>query len=209
MEVSLYSYWRSSSSWRVRIVLAYKNIHHNIIPINLLQSAQADETYLDANPMAQVPTLKVGNLNLTQSLAIFHYLEDQQGPSMLPHGSFEKARMWEICEIINSGIQPLQNLAILQEIEKLGGDKKAWGQKVIIKGLRAVEKILRDTAGIYSVGDELTFADACLVPQVYNALRFEVNMEEFSSIHRVYQSLLEHPAVRASHPDSQPDAQRS
>ena len=84
MEGSLYSYWRSSSSWRVRIVLAYKNITHNIIPINLLQSAQTDETYLDANPMAQVPTYKVGNLKLTQSLAIFHYLEDQHGPSMLP-----------------------------------------------------------------------------------------------------------------------------
>lgn len=209
MEATLYSYWRSSCSWRVRIALAYKNIHYTTVPINLLHSVQSSEEYTAKNFMAQVPTLKLGDLTLTQSLAIFHYLEDEYSPSMLPTESFTRARMWEICEIINSGTQPLQNLAILQEIERLGGDKKAWSQKVITKGLKAVETILEETAGTYCVGDRLTFADACLVPQVYNAMRFEVNMEEFPIVHRVYQSLLEHSAVQAAHPDNQPDAQVS
>lgn len=206
-EVRLYSYWRSSSAWRVRIALAVKGVAHTIVPVNLLTGAQRDEAYFEVNKMQQVPTLEVGDFRLTQSLAILQYLERQYPePALVPADLGKAAKMYEICEIINSGIHPLQNLAVLNSIEKLGGNKDAWAIETMAKGFRALEAILAETAGIYCVGDQLTWADACLLPQVYNARRRNMDLSAYPTIIRLESSLNALETIAPAKPDQQPDA---
>lgn len=206
MDYKLYSFWRSSCSWRVRIVLAYKNVSYTVLPVNLLEGIQYKQEFKERNSMNQVPILQIGDSYITQSIAIFHYLEDKYPhPSMIPNG-FEKYRMWEIVEIINSGIQPMQNVSILNMIEKCQMDKLIWAQNVINKGFEAIEKILKDTSGKYAVGDELSFADACIVPQGYNALSYGVKLESFPVLYSIYKNALHHPSIQASHPKKQQDS---
>ncbi|OMJ79704.1 hypothetical protein SteCoe_20224 [Stentor coeruleus] len=207
MDLTLYGYWRSSASWRVRIALALKNIEFNYIPVNLLQGGNTSAEYLQKNPLGQVPTFVDGSFSLTQSFAIIHYIESKypDGP-LIPANIEQMARMWEIAEIVNSGIQPLQNLPILDLAEKSGISKKEWAQTVINEGFVAIEQILRNTAGNYCVGDQITVADICLVPQIYNAKRFEVDMSAFPIISRIGDALNLLPAFVKAHPDSQSDA---
>lgn len=193
----LYSYWRSSCSWRVRIALNLKEIPYDIKPISLIKSGgeQHCNEYREVNPMEQVPALQIGeyldcefcisyilinivsNLymyvdghTLIESLAIMHYLEETrpQRP-LLPQDVHKRAKVREICEIICSGIQPLQNLIVLIHVGE--EKKKEWAQHWITRGFRAVEKVLSTSAGKYCVGDEISMADCCLVPQVFNARR--------------------------------------
>ncbi|XP_045132524.1 maleylacetoacetate isomerase-like isoform X3 [Portunus trituberculatus] len=163
----LYSYFRSSCSWRVRIVLAHKKIDYEYQPIHLLKKEQVSDEYTKVNPMGQVPALIVEDKMLTQSISIMEYLEETypQNP-LLPKEPLLRAKVREICEVIGSGIQPLQNLAVLQ---KIGDEKMEWGHFYINKGFCALEQLLAGCAGKYSVGDQVTLADCCLVPQVYNA----------------------------------------
>jgi maleylpyruvate isomerase len=114
----------------------------------------------------------------------------------------------QIVELINSGIQPFQNLPLLAKLEALGGEaeKRDWARKAIHRGLAAIEPILRTTAGEFAVGDSLTLADIFLVPQLYNARRFEVLLEPFEAVLRVEANASLHPTLVASHPNSQPDA---
>ena len=208
MDISLYSYWRSSCSWRVRIVLAHKNIDYATIPIHLLQQKNVAPEYLEKNPLGQVPALSYNNFTLSQSLAIIHYIEQKHPEhSLLPASLEDQARVWEICEIINSGIQPLQNLPILELAEKAGISRKEWAQKVISEGLEAIEGILVHTAGTYCVGDSVTLADACLIPQVYNAVRFEVDLSAFPNVSRINELCSTLSAFQKSHPSAQPDAE--
>jgi len=208
-EVRLYSYWRSSSAWRVRIVLAVKGVAHTIVPVNLLTGAQRDEAYAEVNRMQQVPTLEVGDFRLTQSLAILQYLEKQYPePALVPADPVKAAKMYEICEIINSGIHPLQNLAVLNSIEKLGGNKDAWAIETMAKGFTALEALLTETAGIYCIGDQLTWADACLLPQIYNARRRNMDLSAYPTIVRLEGDLNALETIAPAKPDQQPDAVR-
>lgn len=195
----LYSYFRSSCSWRVRIGLAIKGIEYDYKPVNLLKGEQLGDAYLAVNPSGQVPTLDIDGLKLTQSLAILEYLEEtRQGTPLLPKDPKQRAIVRQISEVIASGIQPNQNLSIL----KLVGDdrKKQWGHDIIAKGFRSLETLLETSAGKYCVGDEVTMADLCLVPQVYNANRFQVDMSKFPIIARVNAALLELDTFKASDP---------
>ena len=208
-EVRLYSYWRSSSAWRVRIVLAVKGVAHTIVPVNLLTGSQRDEAYAEVNRMQQVPTLEVGDFRLTQSLAILQYLEKQYPePALVPADPVKAAKMYEICEIINSGIHPLQNLAVLNSIEKLGGSKDAWAIETMAKGFTALEALLTETAGIYCIGDQLTWADACLLPQIYNARRRNMDLSAYPTIVRLEGDLNALETIAPAKPDQQPDAVR-
>lgn len=186
----LYSYWRSSCSWRVRIALNLKEIPYDIKPISLIKSGgeQHCNEYREVNPMEQVPALQIGIINrfvlllsllnyiisdghtLIESLAIMHYLEETrpQRP-LLPQDVHKRAKVRELCEIISSGIQPLQNLIVLIHVGE--EKKKEWAQHWITRGFRAIEKVLSTSAGKYCVGDEITMADCLLVPQVFNARR--------------------------------------
>ncbi|XP_053553344.1 maleylacetoacetate isomerase isoform X2 [Bombina bombina] len=201
----LFGYFRSSCSWRVRIALALKGIEYEHRFINLIKDGgqQLSDEYKEVNPMQQVPALRIDGITLSQSLAIIEYLEETRpNPPLLPKDPKKRAQVRMISDHIASGIQPLQNLSALQRI---GNTKDEWAQYFIIRGFQALEKILKDTAGRYCVGDEVTMADLCLVPQVANAERFKIDLTPYPTITRINQSLLQLEAFQVSHPSRQPD----
>ncbi|XP_070610295.1 maleylacetoacetate isomerase isoform X2 [Erythrolamprus reginae] len=201
----LYTYFRSSCSWRVRIALALKGIACEQVSINLIKDGgqQMSSGFQAVNPMQQVPAIIIDGITLSQSIAIIEYLEDSRPlPRLLPQDPKMRAVVRMISNHIASGIQPLQNLAVLQQ---MGEKKQDWAQGVISQGFKALEQILQETAGRYCVGDEVTMADLCLVPQVYNAERFKVDLTPYPTISRINKALLELEAFQSSHPSRQPD----
>jgi maleylpyruvate isomerase len=209
--VRLYSYWRSSASWRVRIALALKGIEYDYIAVNILENRQQEDDYKSLNPMAQVPALEIehGNemVRLTQSMAIIDFLESVvPEPPLYPSEPILRARAIEIAETINSGIQPLQNLSVLRALKKLGGDPDAWARERIAAGLAAVENKLSWTARKHAAGDSLTIADVLIVPQMFNARRFNVDLGPLPLLQEVEARAAEHPAFQKARPEVQPDA---
>ncbi|XP_059482274.1 probable maleylacetoacetate isomerase 2 [Neocloeon triangulifer] len=202
----LYSYWRSSCSWRVRIALNLKEISYDIKTVSLIKNGgeQHSDEYREINPMEQLPALVINDNTYIDSLAIMQYLEENYlDHPLLPADVHSKTKVREICQLIASGIQPLQNLAVLIYV----GDekKKEWACHWMTRGFRAVEKMLSATAGKYCVGDEITMADCCLVPQVFNARRFQVDLRPFPNVVRIDRELESHPAFIGAHPNNQPD----
>jgi maleylpyruvate isomerase len=214
MKMKLYSYWRSSSSWRVRTALASKGIDYDYEAIHLLNEGgiQHSEAHQSRNPMEQVPVLEVAiddqTRHLAQSMAILEFLEESHPePALLPKDTFLRARSRQLAEVVNSGIQPVQNLLLLQKLGRsFDVDAKAWCAPFIGDGLRGYDTLVAETAGAFSVGDEPTFADLCLIPQMYNARRFKVDMSEMETILRIEKNCMELDAFRESHPEQQPDA---
>ncbi|XP_072618200.1 maleylacetoacetate isomerase isoform X2 [Vulpes vulpes] len=202
----LYSYFRSSCSWRVRIALALKSIDYETIPTNLIKDGgqQFSKEFQALNPMKQVPVLKIDGITIGQSLAIIEYLEETRPtPRLLPQDPKKRAYVHMISNLIVSGIQPLQNLSVLKQLRQ--ENNLPWAQKAISSGFEALEQILQGTAGKYCVGDEVTMADLCLVPQVANAERFEVDLTPYPAISRINKTLLTLEAFQVSHPCRQPD----
>lgn len=204
----LYSYFRSSCSWRVRIVLEWKGIEYEYKATHLLEDGghQNSEIYKAINPMAQVPALVLnGNTCLSQSIAIIEYLEEAYPEKpLMPKDTLMRFQVREICEIIGSGIQPMQNLSVLKQFE--AEKQKAWGAQWNVKGLTALETKLKGRSGKYCVGDEVTLADCCLVPQLYHARRFEVNMEAFPTLLEIEANLAKLEPFYKAHADRQPDS---
>ncbi|XP_068729460.1 maleylacetoacetate isomerase-like [Montipora capricornis] len=201
----LFSYFRSSCSWRVRTALSLKEIDYETHSVNLLKAENQELEYKKLNPIGQVPALVIDGHTLADSLTIMEYLDETRPePPLFPKNDpYKKALVRQISHCIASGIQPLQNLSVLRY---LGDDRKAeWGHHFINKGFQNLEKILEGTSGKYCVGDEITMADICLVPQVYNANRFKVDMSPFPIISRINEALLQLDAFKASHPSKQPD----
>ena len=212
MKLVLYHYWRSSSSWRVRFVLQHKGLPYESRFVNLLQSEQLTDEHKQVSPMGVVPCLLVDGRLLMESMAICEYLEEvvPERP-LLPRDPWRRARVRQIAEHINAGVQPLQNLIVLDRVSSESGPRKAWAQFFNERGLRALEAMLESfekegIAGRYAVGDELTLADVFLVPQVFTALRFEVPLEPFPRAARIYQTCMQLAAAIASSPSQQPDA---
>nr|XP_045009952.1 maleylacetoacetate isomerase isoform X3 [Jaculus jaculus] len=202
----LYSYFRSSCSWRVRIALALKGIDYETVPINLIKDGgqQFSKEFQTLNPMKQVPALRIDGLIIGQSLAIIDYLEETRPtPPLLPQDPKKRASVREISNLIASGIQPLQNLSVLKQVGQ--ENQLTWAQKVIASGFTALEQILQKTAGKYCVGDEVSVADLCLVPQVANAERFKVDLTPYPTISHINKTLLTLEAFQVSHPCRQPD----
>ncbi|XP_018571835.1 probable maleylacetoacetate isomerase 2 [Anoplophora glabripennis] len=202
----LYSYWRSSCSWRVRIAMNLKEISYDIVPVSILKGKdeQHSDEYRKINPMKQVPSLAIDGNILIESLSILEYLEETRPKiPLLPSDFGARAKVREICAIIASGIQPLQNLKVLNYVGK--EKQQEWAQHWINEGFRAVEKILSTTAGEYCIGNDVTLADCFLIPQVYNARRFQVNLELFPNILKIDTRLKNHPAFREADPEHQPD----
>ncbi|KAJ6661268.1 hypothetical protein lerEdw1_015405 [Lerista edwardsae] len=191
--------------------LALKGIAYDQIPVNLVkdEGQQFTPEFRAVNPMQQVPALKIDGVILSQSffyplqLAIIEYLEETRPQTrLLPQDPKKRAQVRMISDHIASGIQPLQNLTVLQQI---GEKKLEWAQHYISRGFKALEQILQETAGRYCVGDEVTMADLCLVPQVYNANRFKVDLAPYPTISKINKALLELEAFQTSHPSRQPD----
>jgi maleylpyruvate isomerase len=214
MELELYSYWRSSCSWRVRIALSYKGLDFHYAPIHLVRDGgeQHSGEYRLRNPMEEVPVLYVQGQALSQSTAILEYLEEvYPEPALLPNSAMERARVRQLSQIINSGTQPIQNLGVMQKLAKdCGLDKAAtqkWSKDWISRGLGAFAQAVASFGGRYSYGDEVSLADCCLVPQLYNARRFGVDLAPLAELVAIESRLSSLPAFVAAHPDAQPDAQ--
>lgn len=170
----LFTSWRSSCSYRVRICLNLKGIKYDMKYVDLINLATPNETNdYKQNPMKYIPALQIDGHTLIESMAIMQYIEETRTqPPLLPNDPFKRAQVRSLCEIIVSGIQPLQNIGVLNHMGNyLGEEERKWSQHWIIKGFTAIEKLLSETAGKYCVGDEITLADCCLVPQVFNARR--------------------------------------
>ena len=210
--MKLYSYWRSSCSWRVRIALELKNIPYSYEAIHLVKEGgiQHKASHSTRNPMSQVPSivLEDGTI-INQSLAIITYLEHEyKSPNLLGVTPKKKARILELSEIINAGTQPLQNLAVLQHVHKeFQADKLAWGKKFITLGLDAFHEELKNSTDVYSVGDQVTLADVCLIPQLYNARRFSCDTNRWPKLLEIESRCASITAFEKAHPDQQPDAQ--
>eukprot|EP00996_Jenningsia_fusiforme_P003832 NODE_4633_length_782_cov_23.129604_g4290_i0.p1 GENE.NODE_4633_length_782_cov_23.129604_g4290_i0~~NODE_4633_length_782_cov_23.129604_g4290_i0.p1 ORF type:complete len:210 (+),score=36.48 NODE_4633_length_782_cov_23.129604_g4290_i0:55-684(+) len=203
--VILYSYWRSSCSWRVRTALALKGVEYEYRPINLLNGDQKGSEYAALNPGLVLPTLIIDGQTLIQSLSILEYLEETRpNPPLLPRAPADRSAVRSLCQMIACDIQPVQNLRVLGRV---GPERKMeWGKEVINNGLIALEARLAQTAGTYCFGDSITMADVVLVPQVFNAKRFDVDLTQFPTITRLNEALCKLPAFQASQPSAQPDA---
>ncbi|CAG8476084.1 7981_t:CDS:2 [Paraglomus brasilianum] len=200
----LYSYWRSSCSWRVRTSLLWKNIDYNTIPVNLLVNEHKSAEYTAINPMQEVPTLVIDGNTLTQSLAILEYLEETHTEKpLLPSDPLTRAKVRSLVGAIAIDTQPAQNLRILKYV----GDEKSqdWAKHWITWAFEGIEKQLSSTAGNYCVGDEVTLADVCLVPQVFNARRCGVDMSRFPIISRIDANCVKLEAFKLSDPYAQID----
>ncbi|GGY54601.1 maleylacetoacetate isomerase [Bacterioplanes sanyensis] len=190
----LYDYWRSSAAYRVRIALNLKGIAYGQIPVDLRLGEQRQQAHLSRQPQGLVPALQVNDDEcLIQSLAIMEWLEEEYPePALLPKDAIMRAKTRSLMNQIAADIHPLNNLRVLKYlVDDLGvsEEKKAqWYHHWVSVGFSALEKQLGD--GPYCMGDKLTYADVCLIPQVYNAHRFDVPMEAFPKIQAVYEHCL-------------------
>lgn len=187
-ELALYCSPRSSSSLRISLALAYKEIPFKemIVRSEDLQSTD----YQMKNPQRKIPVLVVDDYPLSQSIAILEYLEETYtGKPLMPNSPLLRAQVRRFAQIIVSDIQPLQNLALLDHLPE--NHRLPWAQRWITKGVAALEALVQEGGGVYCCGDEVTYADLCLLPQLRNARLFEVNLEEFPHLLEIEQRLLQ------------------
>ncbi|MCX7515012.1 maleylacetoacetate isomerase [Frateuria sp. STR12] len=213
--LALYGYWRSSAVYRVRIALNLKGLRYETRPVHLLRDGgeQHGEAYRALNPQQLIPCLRDGERVLTQSMAIMEYLEETHPePPLLPADARSRARVRALAMAVGSDIHPLGNLRVLQYLQgELGVDeaqKLAWSRHWIEVGFDALETMLagNSATGRYCHGDTPGLADACLVPQAYNALRWELPMDRWPTIARIHAACNELEAFRQAAPEHQPDA---
>ncbi|RTZ42561.1 maleylacetoacetate isomerase [Candidimonas sp. SYP-B2681] len=212
--MKLYSYFRSSAAYRVRIALNLKGIAYETIPVHLLKDGgqQLSSDYRDLNPTGLVPTLADEDWSVGQSMAILEYLEETHPePALLPADAKERARVRAIAQFIACDIHPLNNLRVLKYLKhELGVDedaKNAWYRHWVEDGMAALEAMLghHPATGRYCHGDQPTFADLCLVPQVANARRMNCSLDAMPIIVRIDAACAELDAFQQAAPASQPD----
>ncbi len=230
MKLVLHNYWRSSASHRVRIALGLKQLAYEYVGVNIVKGAQLDEGYRAKNPSAQVPTLEVieddgTQRTVVQSLPILEYLEDRfPNPSILPADLYLRARARGLAEIVNSGIQPHQNLTTTKKLESLGVATAPWVKGFIAEGMIAFARASAEVAGAFSVGNAPSIADCCLVPQLASARRFLVlvgnawdhnlpgikdHLPKLLQLLEIESRCLAIKAFADAMPDQQPDAVKS
>jgi len=213
--MKLIGYFRSSAAFRVRIALNYKGLKVEHASRHLRKGEQAAPDYVALNPQKLVPALVLDSGEvLTQSLAILEYLEETHPePPLLPKDAVGRARVRALSLIVCADIHPIQNLRVMGYLrDKFGQTEEsafAWSRHWIETGFEAYEASIAGNrhTGAYSHGDQPTMADLCLVPQVFNAQRFKVDMSKFPTIQRIYATCMRHPAFDAAQPSRQPDAE--
>jgi len=210
--LQLFGYWRSSASFRVRLVLQLKGLGYEQHPVNLRQGEQKEKAYRRVNPQGLVPFLIDGDVQLGQSVAIMEYL-DETYPAypLMPSAPEERAKVRQIVNMIACDTHPLNNLRVLNYLEQELGQSKtardAWYRHWIDETFTALEQLLMTTAGVYCVGNEVTLADCMLVPQVYNARRFNMTLDDYPTIARIVANCEQLQAFVKAAPANQPDAQ--
>ena len=213
--LQLYSYWRSSAAYRVRIGLNLKGLAYDIVPVHLLHDGgqQHSAEYRGINPQQLVPTLVHGYRRLGQSLAVLEYLDEMwPEPALLPSTARERQRVRALALLVACDIHPLNNLRVLQYFEQEWNvpqpERDEWVRHWIAEGFTAAEAMVADhpSTGIFCEGNTPSLADCCLIPQIYNARRFGVDMARFPTLHRIEAACLALPAFDAARPENQPDA---
>jgi maleylacetoacetate isomerase len=208
----LYSYFRSSASYRVRIALNLKGLNYEYRAIHLLKNGgeQYSAEYKSLNPQSQVPCLIHNQRAISQSVAIVEYLDQiAPEPRLIPSSPYERALTLQLCEIVNSGIQPLQNTGVLKELENIyhfsPEQKNQWVRTWNERGLASFEEIIKKTAGDFCLGNQVTAADCFLIPQLFAARRFSVDLSRYPTILRVEESTKHLEAFLRAEPSRQPD----
>jgi len=211
--MKLYSYFRSSAAYRLRIALNLKCLAYEQVPISLLKDEQSQDSYAAINPQRLVPALDDGGELLTQSMAICEYLDETYpDPPLLPKNAPERARVRALSLAIACEIHPLNNLRVLKYLKHTlkqdDEQRNNWYRHWIAEGLAPVEKMLAASprTGRFCHGDMPGLADIFLVPQVFNALRYECSLDAYPTIRRINDECLNLPAFAAAKPDAQPDA---
>jgi maleylacetoacetate isomerase len=214
--LKLYTYFRSSAAYRVRIGLNLKGLPYEAIPVHLLKGGgeQLQDRYRAVNPAALVPSLDDGGHVLTQSLAILEYLDETRpGTPLLPADPLGRARVRALAQTVACDIHPLNNLRVLKYLTntlQVGEEvKNQWYRHWVALGLGSLEAHLGKSpdTGAFCHGDTPTIADCCLVPQVFNAQRFEVDLAPYPTVTAIHQRCSELEAFAAAHPSRQPDAE--
>ncbi|MFT4993754.1 MAG: maleylacetoacetate isomerase [Paraglaciecola sp.] len=216
MSIKLYGYWRSSASYRVRIALNLKQLDYENIPVHLVQDGGEHHktAYQALNPAQLLPTLVDDDedIILNQSMAIIEYLDERypEHCSLMSKHIMDRARIRTLSQDIGCDMQPLANLRVLNYLSDnfsaTPEDKTRWAQHWIEKGFKGIEKRIQNTAGEYCFGFDLSMADVCLVPQVYNAKRFGVDMQQFPVISRIAERCNKLDAFITALPENQSDA---
>ena len=216
MKPKLYSYWRSSAAFRVRIALNLKGIDYEVIPVHLNKNGgeQLSEAYADKNPTRLIPLFDDGNNSIHQSLAIIEYLDEIQAkPALLPSSSIDRAWVRSVAMDIAVDIHPISNLRVLRYLLKQAGAsneaKDAWYQHWIRLGLTSVEKQLSTDArcGRFAFGDQPGLIDICLVPQLFNALSTKMDMSNYPTLMKIFNECMKLPAFVDASWEKQVDAE--
>jgi maleylacetoacetate isomerase len=215
-ELRLYGYWRSSAAYRVRIGLNLKGLGYESVPVHLIRDGgeQHLPQFVQTNPQKLIPVLQHGERLIRQSLAIMEYIDEvwSDAPSLLPATARGRARVRALSMMVACDIHPLNNLRVLQYLEREWSapqpERDVWVRHWIREGFDAFEALLVDdpATGTFCEGDQPTIADCCLVPQVYNARRFAVDMTPYPTIRRIEEACLALPAFDAARPERQADA---
>ena len=214
--LKLYSNYRSSAAFRVRIALELKALNWESIPVNLRLGDQKLTSFKQNNPQGLIPLLETNGHFIAQSLAIIEYLEElHPEPQLLPSGITERAQVRGVAYQVAMEIHPLNNLRVLKYLEDeldLDEDKKTcWYHHWIAEGFKAVEKTLKNygSGGQFSFGDSPSMADVCLIPQVYNGLRFKCDLSAYPIIQSIWDNCMKLEAFKTAAPENQLDASTS
>jgi maleylpyruvate isomerase len=207
----LHGYWRSGASYRVRIALNLKGLSYDNAAHDLRKGEQKTADYLALNPQGMVPALQNGDLIVTQSPAILEWLEETHPePALLPRAANDRAAVRAMAALIGCDIHPLNNLRVLKAIRsKFNADQAAvdaWAAGWIAPGFDALEALIARHGAGWSFGDGPMLADCYLIPQLYSARRFNMDLSPWSRLLAVETAALAHPAFASAHPDRQPDA---
>ncbi|WP_419808009.1 maleylacetoacetate isomerase [Sphingomonas sp.] len=205
----LHGYWRSGTTYRTRIALALKGLSYEQVGHDLRTGEQRSAAFLTLNPQGLVPALETDDGVLTQSPAILEWLEERYPePPLLPAAPGDRAIVRAMAATIACDIHPLNNMRVLKAVRALGGDADAWAAGWIGDGFAALEAMIARHGAGFAFGDRPTLADCHLVPQVYSAERFGVDLAPYPQLMAATERARALPAVQAAHPDEQPDADR-
>lgn len=208
--MKLYSYFRSSAAYRVRIALNLKALPYETEAVHLVKNEQQLASYRALNPSQLVPTLLDQDQTFTQSLSILEYLEERYpAKALLPKDLVERAKVRAFAQSIACDIHPINNLRVLKYLQNdlaISNEQKTlWYRHWILEGFHSLEMQLQHSNGQFCFGPQPTFADCCLIPQVYNAKRFKIDLSAFPKIESIYQHCLTLPAFLNATPEQQPD----